>query len=278
VIKIKRKIPAGYYMLVIILVCALGLSLSMTFMFNIKEFEIIGSSKYTPAELEEATGVKLRDNLTRLEADEVRTKILSNLIWLEDVKVKKSFPNTLTLQVTESIPTYILTSDYGYYIVSQGNKLLEITPAPNNDLITIKGFNVKNLNTGDIIQSDENLKDTTLEDIYSELTDNNILSEIKYIDLTDVYNIKLNYQNRVEVRLGDFKDLGYKISYANVLLHENIGEDETGALIMQGYNQAIFRTSEELALSDDILPSGDITSQPVTTAVSSLPTSSATTN
>jgi cell division septal protein FtsQ len=237
-------------------------------MFNIKDFEIVGTSRYENSEITDSTEVEIRDNLMRLDTDDVRSRVLSKLVWLEDVTVKKSYPNTLTLKITESIPTYILTSDYGYYIVSQGNKLLDITPAPNNELITIKGFDVKNLAVGDIIQSDENLKETTLEDIYSELTENNILTEVRYIDLTDVYNIKLNYQNRVELRLGDFKDLGYKISYANTLLHENIGPEETGALIMQGSNQAIFRTSEELALGDNI----PVTPPTDTSTVTTLPT------
>lgn len=83
------------------------------------------------------------------------------------------------------------------------------------------------------------------------------------LDLTDLYNITMNYQDRIRFQLGSTVELAYKINYGLDLVtgrenQEYIGSDETGTLDLSlagDTKQAYF--TEEVLSSSSTSESGD---------------------
>ena len=122
----RRRNMSAYYFLVIMLVAGVGLSLSMTFLFNIKEIRVSGVTQYSVEEIIDASQVYVGDNMVRMKSDEVKSKILSSLIYIEEIEIKKAFPDSLELNVIASVPYANIEYDGGYIMVSQEGKILEI--------------------------------------------------------------------------------------------------------------------------------------------------------
>lgn len=56
--------------------------------------------------------------------------------------------------------------------------------------------------------------------------------KVSYIDVTDRYNIKYLFDDRVEVRLGSVNELDYKLKFTEIILSEKIGSKTEGVLTM----------------------------------------------
>ena len=66
-------------------------------------------------------------------------------------------------------------------------------------------------------------------------------SNVVSIDLTDKYDIKINYNNSINFEAGNSNDIAYKIKLADTVLGD-IGSDKKGTMVMVGVNQISFRT------------------------------------
>ncbi|MBP3320559.1 MAG: hypothetical protein J6K87_02835, partial [Clostridia bacterium] len=56
------------------------------------------------------------------------------------------------------------------------------------------------------------------------------LNLIKSIDISDKNNIILNYDNRINILFGDYKDIEYKILTISEIILNRINNTETGTL------------------------------------------------
>jgi hypothetical protein len=67
-----------------------------------------------------------------------------------------------------------------------------------------------------------------------------MLADVVSVDMTDKYDIVINYADRIYVKLGAYSDLEYKIKYAYTVITQNISEQKSGYLIFINSNSASF--------------------------------------
>jgi hypothetical protein len=75
-------------------------------------------------------------------------------------------------------------------------------------------------------------------------------SPITSVDMTDKYDIRVCFDDRIIFDLGNWNELEYKITLAETVI-DRLGIDKTGYLTMIGNNQCAFRDS---SLVDDMDP------------------------
>ena len=59
--------------------------------------------------------------------------------------------------------------------------------------------------------------------------------------MTDKYDIKVNYDNRINFELGNSNDVTYKLKLAETVFND-LGDDKKGTMEMIGSNQISFRS------------------------------------
>lgn len=257
----RRRNMSAYYFLVIMLVAGVGLSLSMTFLFNVKEIRVSGATQYSVEEIVNASQVYAGDNMVRMKSNEVKSKILSSLIYIEDIEIKKAFPDALELSVIASVPYANIEYDGGYIMVSQEGKMLESIQTPQENLLTVKGISPIDTTLGKQINSDDEQKIRIYNRICDEIASQEIVKLVS-IDLTDKYEIKMNYDNRIVVELGDWTDISYKLAYVKGVLDVEVADDEEGYFIMRGSNGASFISKADMAKHQGInMDENDVTTQ-----------------
>ncbi len=252
----RKKNTAGFYFLLIFIVTTLGITLSMTLLFNISKFEIVGSTKYSPEEIIKSSGVMSGDNMVRLKTDNVKEKILSELTYIDDVTIKKKFPNTLVIELVVSKPIIYVKYENEYLVISEGFRILSKMQSYDETLILIEGFDADFKKLGDKLKSLDKNKEKILKDMLFEIQKLDF-QNIKSINLTDKYNLSYNYDNRINVKISDYSDLEYKMKSSKPLLTEKISSVKKGDLVYLKKAEYSFR-EEQTLITESVETEGNV--------------------
>jgi cell division septal protein FtsQ len=212
----------------------------MTVLFNIKVIKIEGSSEYNASEIVKASQIYKGDNLVRLNTETARNRILTNLMYIDDVTIKKEFPSTIVIETVASVPAMDIQDGNEYIVVSEGLKKLSTSTEPRTDLLQVIGFEPSTISTDTKLTSDDEQKVKILDTIYNALKDCDMLDSVISVDISDKYDIVINYSDRIFIQLGAYSDLEYKIKYSNTVITQNISEQKSGYLIFVNSNSASF--------------------------------------
>ena len=180
-----------------------GVVIVLTMFFNINEITITGDTIYASDEIINASEVNVGDNLIFVSKKKINNKVTETLPYVGSVKVKRHLPTGLELVVTKTDATFAVTQDGYFTLLNEKGKVLEA----NTEFI---GENITLLNLGNIISANVG-QDIELEskDLLDKLIEvqtacnESGLKDISSIDLSDIYNIKLTYQGRITLELGE---------------------------------------------------------------------------
>lgn len=235
----RRSNLNTYYALAIVLVAVVVLILCMTAFFNIKKINISGVSLYSTEQILVVGGASNGANLIRTDTDVIEKRLLDNLAYVDSVTVKKNYPSSLDITVTEAKKAAEIEHKGKYYLLSESGKILESgNDVRNNDIPLIKGFELKGLSPNDKLESEDAFKTKILQQMMEEIKAIEF-EDIRVIDLTDRTDIKLDYDGRIEIRLGSSVDMDYKLTYIKSVIDKCLTDDYEGVLRYNGMNSGI---------------------------------------
>lgn len=247
-IRRRRRGMSRYAVLVILLTACAIATLSMTVLFNIKKIQVVGEcDHYSAEEIVEKIGVSPGDNLVRLNVGEAEQRGIENLIYVENLEISRDFTsNTLVVEVTPCIEAYNIKYENGTLIVSENGRILEDVMDPKDNLISIYGYKpVESPVPGDKIKAEDERHDKILSDFMTLISEGTLDSPIVSIDMSNMYNIKVNFDNRIEFAMGNGSDIEYKIAFAQDVISRQ-SPDKEGYLTMIGENQCSFRNKSDV--------------------------------
>lgn len=241
--KKKRKNKSNlslYYALIALIVIIVGVILSLTVLFEIDKIVVNGDVPYNSADIIEASGVKLGENIIRADYSQAEKRVLDTLLLVETVKVEKKFPTTIVITVTESKPCYNIESEDGYIITSESGKIIDFLKTPISGLMTVFGIDAKSTEPFEILKDKESNKADIILAI-NKAIDKSEIDGIISINIEDKYNITLNFEDRIEVRIGNSANIDYKIQYVKSVFESNkISSQAQGYLIIDDNGEGHF--------------------------------------
>ncbi len=241
----KSKNYSSYGGIIALIVIVLFVILITTVLFKIDSIVIKGSSIYTKDEIAAASGIESGDNLIRTNMGSASNKISEQLIYIEDVKVKRVFPSAVEITVTPSVKSVNVPYEDTCYILSQSGKILEISNTPVPDILTIEGVSpVEGLIIGDQFECAEKSRNDVfykLKDIGQHAMD----GKINYFDMSNHLSISSIYENRITIEFGAISEFDYKLELAETIISTKIGPETVGTLSMTS-NGARFIDKEGL--------------------------------
>lgn len=181
----------------------IGIILVLTMFFNINEITVSGDAVYSTESIIASSGASIGDNLIFISKDEINEKISTELPYVDSVKIKRHLPSGLELVITKTEAKYALVQDGYYTLLNKNGKVLESG-------LEFIGENITLLNMGEIVSAEVGANIVTEnEKVYDKLLlvsnacEECGLENITSIDLSDIYNIKLLYQGRITLELGE---------------------------------------------------------------------------
>ena len=205
-----------------------GIIFVLTMFFNISEITVTGDTVYSSDQVVNESGVNIGDNLIFASKRKINETITTSLPYVGSVKVKRHLPSGLELQITKTDAVYATTADGYFTLLNENGKVLE------KDVEYI-GENIILLNLGNIVSLEvgkniELEKETVLDKLFQirEECAECGLEGITAIDLSDIYNIKLVYQGRITLELGetDRSNLPKKLALGQAAIETQDEENE----------------------------------------------------
>ena len=239
-IRRRKRGRSLYAFLVVILAFAIIITLSMTVFFNIKTIRVTGDADYEAEEIVEQVGVSEGDNMMRLNLPQLEAEAEEKLINAENVDIKRQFPSTLIIDVSRAVPAYNVSYEYGTLIVSRKNKILQNSMDPMDGLVSIIGYVPEETTPGKRLSALEERHDKILTAFQDLMQENTLAVPIASVNMTDLNDIIVNFDNRIEFDMGNWSEINYKISFAEQVIAEQPAGKE-GYLTMIGSNQCSFR-------------------------------------
>lgn len=214
---VRRKISARIAFLIMTFIAAF---LAVTIFFKIDSIEVTATEHYTEDELISASGVEIGDNLFTFRTSKVEKELLEKYPYLASVSVTRSLPSTLVIKAVDSVPAAAvnLTSG-GYCLIDENGKLLEQASTVPEGIPTVTGVTVSDMAEGKYLTN--NSKSEILVDITKVLKEKNIISNVNFINVSCITDVRMCYLGRLDVRLGQADKLKEKIQ---MLIH--IAENE----------------------------------------------------
>lgn len=222
-------------LLAVLAMAAVTALLCVFLLFKVADIQVTGDLVYSQEEVLALCDYAIGDNLLFAPTQSQEERLESQLPYVEDAEVIKHFPNTLEIRITAAQTAASVSSGGGWLYVSSQGKILEQAAEPAAATMQVTGFVSTATQPGQYLQAEDATALSALQEILTALTDREMITQCTRLDLTDLYDIRLWYQDRVECKLGSTAGLTYKLDFAydaliNPTTENRVGDKETGVL------------------------------------------------
>lgn len=231
----------GRWAVVIVFILLIILILCLTVFFRTENVNINGVTLYEEQQVKFIGGITENENLVRFNTGYVKQRLEKGLPFVYDVQVEKSyFPPEINIKCKEYQKLADIESSGAYYPISFGATILEsANPKPSGNIPVIKGFELKTFNPGENLESNDKLKLDVLMKVLQGLYEDNFIEHIISVDISSCSDIILNFDNRIEIKMGSSIDIENKIKYFEAIINTKLTKDYTGTLIYNGASSGI---------------------------------------
>ena len=133
-----KPFKRGRFLLHLITVAAvvLAIVMGMSIFFKVETVKVSGCNKYTPWDVSEASGVEIGSNLMTISRAQISGNIISNLPYVDTVRVGIILPDTVNIEITELDVVYSIQDAAGnWWLMNADGKIVE-----GIDMVSAKGY------------------------------------------------------------------------------------------------------------------------------------------
>ncbi|SHF05760.1 cell division protein FtsQ/DivIB [Clostridium fallax] len=214
--KIKKIITLG-----ILFLCIFIIFLFKAPLFQIHTVKVENNNIIDSNEIIKLSKISNTNNIFYLNIKDTIKNVKRNP-YISQVSIKRVLPDKIIINVTEKSAAFYVNIDGEYYILNDDLRILEKKVELNTEnLLEIKGIDIKSQDVGEIITNNEKQIKLTKE-LYEILSNN--VSNIKFtsMDISNLYNLIL-YSGNVQIKLGNDEELKDKINKAiNILESKDV--------------------------------------------------------
>lgn len=210
----RRRLKITFFIFLIIALITLVI-MCFTVFFPVKRINVTGSKLYTKTQIVKASNITTDDNLFVISQKDIEAKIRKTLPYVDNVKLKRVFPDAIILTVTDakeyafynSGDEYNVLSENGYVLKKQGE-----TPQNVFEIVTsgIEGT------VGQKAIYKNSAEQELVGKIITELSNKKI--NIDKIDVSNILKITLSVDNRFTVIIGTDEYLSEKIAHLSGMI------------------------------------------------------------
>lgn len=222
----------------------LALFVGLSLFFKVETIQISGCEQYTAYQVQQASELNVGDQLLTFSRAKASGKIISALPYVKTVRIGIRLPDTVLIEVVETKVTYQVEDTAGaqWLMDSDGKIVGRMT---NGDIKHTKvlGFVIEPGQVGQMAVAHQepqtetngegNLLPVTVTQaqklqmavkIAQCLEVNGIIGQAANLDVSNLYEIQLWYEDKFQILIGDSSRLEYKINYISTLIDQLLEE------------------------------------------------------
>ena len=242
--KMKRRLTVFVFLF---LCAAVILTVLKAPFFNIKSIECVGQEKLSRKEILKAADIDTGTNVFSVNIESVKRKVAA-IPAVSDSNVRRIFPNKIKIWVRECKEAGYISLNGQIAVVDPNGKIIKIvsddeeTKAGMAEILGIEAVTDK---PGNIISAEEDIVARELYECMGTLDKLGMLDKVSLIDLSDASDLKIGYDNRLEIYLGRYENLEYKLTFVGKVIAENISDYEKAKLDYRGDKLYVGPVEEE---------------------------------
>lgn len=239
-----RRRGALYVPMAVLLTC-LAIIIGLSAFFRISDINVSGHGIYSAEDIIIASGIEIGDNLFFVDDSKAAINIHDELTYVDEVKITRKLPNTISIEITESYPLASIGLDGEYWIIDKNGKLLEKTDASGiQNTISVKGIipvePVPGRKVAVAETSGTQLK--YLTNILDAIMSAGIQNKITWIDVSNIANISFDYDGRFTVKLGSGENIEYKFQLL-FKVEAQLDDSDRGTIDLSTDKEATFSSN-----------------------------------
>lgn len=242
--KMKRRLTVFVFLF---LCAAVILTVLKAPFFNIKSIECVGQEKLSREEILKAADVDTGTNVFSVNIESIKRKVAA-IPAVSDSNVRRIFPNKIKIWVRECKEAGYISLNGQIAVVDPNGKIIKIVPDDEEakaGMAEILGIEAVTDKPGNIISAVEDIVARELYECMGTLDKLGMLDKVSLIDLSDASDLKIGYDNRLEIYLGRYENLEYKLTFVGKVIAENISDYEKAKLDYRGEKLYVGPIEEE---------------------------------
>lgn len=234
----SRGARKAFSTVIVLLMAGITVFLAVFLLFKISEIEVTGDiiDGLDSSTVIEICGYEIGDNLVLAPTADKEEQLKKQVPYIADVKISRHLPGTLEINLTAAQVAACMTNGSEWLYVSAEGKILEKQSAPKSGVMQIIGLQAATGEPGEYVIVEEDNAQLAYTTILSALADLGTGSDFTKLDLSDLSNITMLYQDRIEFKLGNVLELEYKISLGCRSVTE-LAAGEQGVMDLSGADE-----------------------------------------
>lgn len=226
----KRRRSPWILPLMVMIVLAIVIIIVSLF-YRVRDIQVVNGTDYADGQIVEASGIELGANLFFINRFQAASMIFSSLPYVEAVTIEQEAPSTILIYVQGSAPVGYVELDDELWLMDRRGKVLEkVTPETAERFVHVRGVTPISPIPGELMVSDEagmaRLQYALA--LLDSLTAENLVGKVEWIDMKDVADPQMIYDERLTVNLGPNEEVPYKMAlFADVVQKLSAGDRGT---------------------------------------------------
>ncbi len=232
--QVKRSFRRKVTRRLVFLLLTLGMAfLAVTIFFRVNTLDITGTPHYSAEEISKVLGVEKGDNLFTFRTGALEKKILKKYPYLSDVSVERQLPDTLVVKATDAVPVVALDMQGGgYFLADADGKLLEQTAQIPEGVASVTGVILSDATPGHFLSSEDTDRAAPLIALTQALEKQEMISDVDFINVSALYDVRFSYQGRLDVRLGETTQLTEKLRMLERIVQDELSPSDVNIVYL----------------------------------------------
>ena len=202
--RLKKQVRRAIYGFALgVCIVAVIVVLSLTVLFKIDTINITGNEKYTTQQIAAVLPIQTEKNLFMVDTKGAKEKLEENLPYIYNAEIKRKFPSTIDVAITEtSTVYYVKNADTTYTLMDDRLKVLEehAAKAPKK-AVEIRKAALNTAVAGKTAEfTNEKIQSNLLK--ISETVKNVNMKKVTAIYSQDINNNYIVFDGRITIKLG----------------------------------------------------------------------------
>ncbi|MDO4380962.1 MAG: FtsQ-type POTRA domain-containing protein [Clostridia bacterium] len=244
--KKKRRSKRFYAVTITAATLVVAVIATLVFCFAVgspvKTITASGKSVYSSDEIVSACGIVPGENIFTVSEKKVNAVLTSSLPYIGSVKVKRDFPDKLSLTVTATSEKYLIPNTNGYICLDKNEKVLSTKKQKlKTGCFRLDGFKGQSVKAGTAYEpcKEDESRFETAKTIIALLEENG-LKKANVLKLSSLTEIVVVYDRRFNIYIGSADNIEKKIELAARVIKESVGKSNTGYIDVRYDSRAYF--------------------------------------
>jgi len=222
--------------------------------FNIKGIMCVGQQELSEEDVIRIAGAKTGVNIFTTGVKIMKRNLAENPLIAES-NVRRIFPDKIKIWVREAKP--VLMAEMGSSIILAGKNGQIIKTVEKDRLqdgiavAKLNGFEPASNVPGESIYKKDDAVHSKISECAEILQRLEMLDKVTMISASDLSDIRIDYEDRLNILLGDYQNMDYRLTFVKKVISENLSKFEKAVLDYRGKNLYVGPKNVEQQNTDD---------------------------